>query len=71
MPFEQFATYREIKSPTEVWAQAWDITNGAALPNAADCEIFHFLEFRRGPMSMGSQSKVAIGLLTVVVRLDS
>ncbi len=38
MSFEEFATYREIKSQTEAWGQALDVTNGTTLPNAADYE---------------------------------
>ena len=34
MPFEQFATYREIKSQTEAWAQAAELTSAANLPTA-------------------------------------
>jgi glucosamine--fructose-6-phosphate aminotransferase (isomerizing) len=36
MPFEQFATYKEIKSQTEAWAQAVDVTSTADLPIAGD-----------------------------------
>jgi hypothetical protein len=35
MSFEEFATYREIKSQTEAWAQALEVTGGVSLPNAA------------------------------------
>lgn len=35
MPFEQFATYREIKSQTEAWAQALDLTSALPLPAAS------------------------------------
>jgi glucosamine--fructose-6-phosphate aminotransferase (isomerizing) len=38
MSFEEFATYREIKSQTEAWGQALDVTDGVKLPNAADYE---------------------------------
>jgi len=38
MSFEKFATYREIKSQTEAWEQALDVTNGTTLPNATDYE---------------------------------
>jgi glucosamine--fructose-6-phosphate aminotransferase (isomerizing) len=38
MSFEEFATYREIKSQAEAWAEALDVTNGVFLPNAADYE---------------------------------
>jgi glutamine---fructose-6-phosphate transaminase (isomerizing) len=38
MPFEKFATYREIKSQTEAWAQAIDVTCALALPIASDYE---------------------------------
>ena len=38
MSFEKFATYREIKSQTEAWGQALDVTNGTTLPNATDYE---------------------------------
>jgi glucosamine--fructose-6-phosphate aminotransferase (isomerizing) len=34
MSFEKFATYREIKSQTEAWAQALDLTRTAQLPKA-------------------------------------
>lgn len=36
MPFEDFATYREIKSQTEAWAQALDVASTAPLPRAGD-----------------------------------
>ncbi len=36
MPFEDFATYREIKSQTEAWAQALDLTSTANLPRAGE-----------------------------------
>jgi glucosamine--fructose-6-phosphate aminotransferase (isomerizing) len=36
MPFEDFATYREIKSQTEAWAQALEVTSASQLPNAGD-----------------------------------
>lgn len=35
MHFEQFATYREIKSQTEAWAQALELTSALSLPAAA------------------------------------
>jgi glucosamine--fructose-6-phosphate aminotransferase (isomerizing) len=38
MSSEEFATYREIKSQTEAWAQALEVTDGISLPNAADYE---------------------------------
>ena len=38
MSFEEFATYREIKSQTEAWAQALEVTDGISLPDAADYE---------------------------------
>lgn len=38
MSFEEFATYREIKSQTEAWTQALEVTNGVSLPNTADYE---------------------------------
>src|SRR5687767_7912249 len=38
MSFEKFATYREIKSQTEAWEQALDVTDKVSLPNAADYE---------------------------------
>ena len=38
MSFEKFATYREIKSQTEAWGQALDVTNGVSLPSATDYE---------------------------------
>ena len=34
MSFGKFATYREIKSQTEAWAQALDLTRSAQLPKA-------------------------------------
>lgn len=34
MSFRKFATYREIKSQTEAWAQALDLTRSAQLPKA-------------------------------------
>lgn len=36
MSFEQFATYREVKSQTESWAQALHLTNTISLPNSED-----------------------------------
>ncbi len=36
MPFDKFATYREIKSQTEVWTQAMDVTRTSSLPKAED-----------------------------------
>lgn len=36
MPFKDFATYREIKSQTEAWAQASDVASGLSLPMAGD-----------------------------------
>lgn len=36
MPFEDFATYREIKSQTEAWAQALELVSAARLPAAGD-----------------------------------
>ena len=38
MSFEKFATYREIKSQPEAWAQAVEVARAASLPNAADYE---------------------------------
>jgi glucosamine--fructose-6-phosphate aminotransferase (isomerizing) len=38
MSFETFATYREIKSQTEAWAQALNVTEAVSLPNAAQYE---------------------------------
>ena len=38
MSLEKFATYREIKSQTEAWAQALDVTDGVSLPNTAEYE---------------------------------
>jgi hypothetical protein len=38
MSYEEFATYREIKSQTEVWEKTLAVTDGIALPNAADYE---------------------------------
>ena len=36
MSFEEFATYREIKSQTEAWEQALDVVGGVTLPKAHD-----------------------------------
>src|SRR5512134_2023477 len=36
MSFEQFATYREIKSQTEAWAQAVDVASAIKLPAAVE-----------------------------------
>jgi len=36
MPFETFATYREIKSQPEAWRQALELTRVASLPDAGD-----------------------------------
>lgn len=33
---QEYATYREIKSQTEAWAQALDVTETISLPNASD-----------------------------------
>src|SRR3989304_4750315 len=38
MSFERFATYREIKSQPEAWAQAIELTSAASLPKATDYE---------------------------------
>jgi glucosamine--fructose-6-phosphate aminotransferase (isomerizing) len=38
MSFEKFATYREIKSQTEAWGQALDVTDRVSLPDATDYE---------------------------------
>jgi len=35
---QDYATYREIKSQTEAWAQALDVTRAASLPNINDYE---------------------------------
>ena len=35
---QEYATYREIKSQTEAWLQALDVTSGVSLANPADCE---------------------------------
>jgi hypothetical protein len=35
MSFEQFATYREIKSQTEAWTQALDVIDRVSLPKAS------------------------------------
>src|SRR5215211_7683930 len=42
MPFENFATYREIKSQTEAWAQAVDVMSVLALPTAGDYDQILF-----------------------------
>ena len=36
MSFEKFATYREIKSQTEAWQQAFHVVGGVPLPKARD-----------------------------------
>jgi glucosamine--fructose-6-phosphate aminotransferase (isomerizing) len=36
MSFENYATYREIKSQTEAWAQALEVASAAQLPKAGD-----------------------------------
>jgi glucosamine--fructose-6-phosphate aminotransferase (isomerizing) len=36
MAFEDFATYREIQSQTEAWAQALDVTSAVSVPTARD-----------------------------------
>lgn len=36
MPLEEFATYREIKSQTDAWAQALDVVAGIPLPAAGE-----------------------------------
>jgi glucosamine--fructose-6-phosphate aminotransferase (isomerizing) len=36
MPFADFATYGEIKSQTDAWAQAIDVTSGLSLPPAGN-----------------------------------
>jgi glucosamine--fructose-6-phosphate aminotransferase (isomerizing) len=36
MSFEGFATYREIKSQTEAWAQAIELSSAISLPSAGD-----------------------------------
>src|SRR5262245_29923959 len=36
MSLENFATYREIKSQTEAWSQALDVTKNVLLPKASD-----------------------------------
>jgi glutamine---fructose-6-phosphate transaminase (isomerizing) len=38
MSFEEFATYREIKTQTEAWAQALDVIHAVSLPKAVDYE---------------------------------
>ena len=38
MPDEEFATYREIKSQTQAWIQALDLTRATQLPKAEDYE---------------------------------
>jgi glucosamine--fructose-6-phosphate aminotransferase (isomerizing) len=38
MPFEDFATYREIKSQTQAWEQAMDVAGAVSLPRAGDYE---------------------------------
>src|SRR5688500_3924804 len=35
---DEYATYREIKSQPEAWAQALDVTRALSLPDAADYE---------------------------------
>jgi glucosamine--fructose-6-phosphate aminotransferase (isomerizing) len=36
MSFDKYATYREVKSQTEAWAQASHLTNTNSLPNSED-----------------------------------
>jgi glucosamine--fructose-6-phosphate aminotransferase (isomerizing) len=36
MTFENFATYREIKTQTEAWAQAWHLASTLSLPKAGN-----------------------------------
>ena len=36
MPFEKFATYREIKSQPDAWVEALDVTKTTPLPNIGD-----------------------------------
>lgn len=38
----EYATYREIKSQTEAWAQALDVVNASALPKAGDYDQILF-----------------------------
>ena len=38
----EYATYREIKSQSEAWAQALDVTNTSSLPKAGDYETVIF-----------------------------
>jgi len=33
---QEYATYREIKSQPEAWAQALDVVNASSLPKAGD-----------------------------------
>jgi len=39
---QDYATYREIKSQTEAWAQALDVTNASSLPKADDYDLVLF-----------------------------
>src|SRR5215211_9557611 len=43
MPVEQFATYREIKSQTEAWLQAVEVTSAVDLPTAEGYEQVVFI----------------------------
>jgi len=43
MTFENFATYHEIKTQTEAWAQALDLTCTAQLPKAEDYDQVIFI----------------------------
>ena len=38
MPFEQFVTYKEIKSQTDAWAQAVELASASNMPTAGDYE---------------------------------
>lgn len=42
MSFEEFATYREIKTQTEAWVQALYVIDGVSLPNRSDYEQIIF-----------------------------
>jgi len=40
---QEYATYREIKSQTEAWAQALDVTGSLSLPKAGDYDVVIFI----------------------------
>ena len=50
---QEYATYREIKSQTEAWAQALDVVNASSLPQAGDYDqvIFYWLWLHLLPLA--------------------